>query len=177
MDELSIRFWITVSLAGLVFHGLAAATLYVLHAFAMSAFGRTPPSGPAALGRAFGLLFLFEVAGSSLLAYLCPIVFQSWQPDAREVAEQALCLALFLVTPVLAASVALISSEDVRTLNAWLYFPFGLFMHIVIALFVFIESALMPYAMLAFVPLTLIGYRYAVPLHARLQSSAGAAAD
>lgn len=106
MDELGIRFWITVSLAGLVFHGLAAATLYVLHAFAMSAFGRTPPSGPAALGRAFGLLFLFEVAGSSLLACLCPIVFQSWQPDAREVAEQALCLALLLVTPVLAASVA-----------------------------------------------------------------------
>lgn len=82
MDELSIRFWITVSLAGLVFHGLAEC------------------------------LDL---------------------PPARAVHQ------------------------------------------LVIALFAFIESSLMPHAMLAFVPLTLIGYRYAVPLHARLQPFAGEA--
>lgn len=171
MDHVSIWFWVTVSLAGLVFHGLAAGAFYLLYAFTVTAFGRTPPSGPAALGRAFGLLFLFEVVGTALLAYLCPIVFQSWQPDAREVAELALRLVLFLTTPVLAASVAVISSEDVRTLNAWIYFPFGLFIHIMISLFAFIESSLMPYAMLAFMPFTLIGYRCATHLRTCLHAS------
>lgn len=105
MDEPSIRFWITVSLAGLVFHGLAAGILYLLHAFAVISFGCTPPSGSAAPGRAS-----------------CSSCLQSRVPPC------------------------------------WL------------------ESSLMPCAMLVFVPLALIGYRYAGPLHARLQPSAGAAA-
>ncbi len=132
----------------------------------VKAFFYTPaPSGPAALGRAFGFLFSGEVMGTVTSWYLSYV----WSFLGGEEFINALRLGfltlVFVFVSTGAGYLAARSYEDVGRMNAKIFLVVGFVMHSIISSIVFMRSGYVIMMLLSFIPFSILGAFVQLKLH------------
>ncbi|WP_138436722.1 hypothetical protein [Marinobacter shengliensis] len=136
---------------------LGVLALWGLKRFAQSVLLSPEPSGPASIGRAFGILILGEALGAFSVASLGVVVESVGQFSTWELIKYSLITAFCFAATFSAGFVAARTAEDTRKMNLKIFLVVGFLPHAALTLFLFMGSGFGSWALWSFFPLVILG--------------------
>lgn len=126
---------------------------FVITGFILTVLTSEEPSGPAAIGRALGLLVLLETVGPVLIGRLFEQAFNVTLHRIPEDLGPAIILALFCGAPMMSGFIAARTKENTRAMNCKILAIFGFIPHCLISTAVQSSGTYTAIAIFSFFPM------------------------